>query len=96
MLGIKDSTFRMRIIAARQVFLRWWHQHETPSRPYQADRRSDACKPQSQDGDPGTCQRGHPRNEANTRRRPSDGRRRCRVCERDGQLRRAARREAAA
>jgi hypothetical protein len=88
MLGIERSAFNARVATARRVFLRWWHQHETPSGQYRPDKRHGMFLRRG-DG-PGTCRRGHPWDEDNTRWRPSDGQRQCRACERASQVRRAA------
>jgi hypothetical protein len=38
-LGISRSWFISRLSAARKAFLKLWHEHETPSRPWGDDRR---------------------------------------------------------
>jgi hypothetical protein len=86
-LGLARPAFNARVATARHRFLALWHEGETPSRQYRPDKRHGMflrC------GDaPGTCRRGHPWDEANTRWRPSDGQRQCRACERASQARRA-------
>jgi hypothetical protein len=88
MLGIAQGAFRERVISARRVFLRWWHQFETPSGQYRPDKRHGMFLRHGTG--PDTCRRGHPWDEANTRWRPGDGQRQCRACERASQARRAA------
>lgn len=38
-LGMTYVTFRSHVSRARTRFLAWWHEHETPSRPWGCDRR---------------------------------------------------------
>jgi hypothetical protein len=38
-LGMKYTTFRSHVADGRNRFLRWWHEGESPSRPWGTDRR---------------------------------------------------------
>lgn len=94
-LGISGSALRGRLTLARRHFVGLWHQHETPYRPRQTDRRVGSRAHELAT----TCRAGHPWTPENTRQ---EGRgagrtpaRRCRACERERDRARRRSKEAA-